>query len=221
MELLRTYEERLSGSVSALHPASAGRIGVFHAVSYRGSHSRGWCEVSFCFIPGFVAKTLDPSSLAPRFAGFAIPAQPNSRQSQWETVISCAGGQVVTWTALLRIVSDASSSFLPQGVARRSYRIPLAPDAVVMGMPALGYGTVCLCPLSSVHSCCRSVSSLRRTLLSSWWEGEYVALSHILTVLLLRGGCPSVPRRLPPGLCGGSAGPGFTRACWPRHIPAS
>ena len=36
-------------------------------------------------------------------------------------------------------------------------------------MPALGYGTVCLCPLSSVHSCCCSVSSLRRTLLSSWW----------------------------------------------------
>ena len=128
MELLRTYEERFSGSVSALHPASAGRIGVFHAVSYRGSHSRGWCEVSFCFIPGFVAKTLDPSSLAPRFAGFAIPAQPNSRQSQWETVISCAGGQVVTWTALLRIVSDASGSFLPQGVARRSYRIPLSPS---------------------------------------------------------------------------------------------
>ena len=33
----------------------------------------------------------------------------------------------VTWTALLRIVSDASGSFLPQGVARRSYRRPLSP----------------------------------------------------------------------------------------------
>ena len=33
-----------------------------------------------------------------------------------------------------------------------------------------------------------------------------MALAHILAVLLLRGGCPSVPRRLPPVLCGGSAG---------------
>ena len=130
------------------------------------------------------------------------------------------GWSGVTWSALLRVVRDASGSFLPQDVARRSYRRPLAPDAVVLGMPALGYGTVCLCPLSSVHSCCCSVSSLRRTLLSSWWEGEDVALALILAVLLLRGGCPSVPRRLPPGLCGGSAGPGFTRACSPRHITA-
>ena len=45
-----------------------------------------------------------------------------------------------------------------------------------------------------------------------------MALAHILAVLLLRGSCPSVPRRLPPGLCGGSAG--FTRACSPRHITA-
>ena len=33
-----------------LAPASAGRIGVFHAVSHRGSHSRGWSEVSFFFL---------------------------------------------------------------------------------------------------------------------------------------------------------------------------
>ena len=76
-----------------LASAWSGLIGVFHAVSFRGSHSRGWGEVSFSFIPGFVAKTLGPSSLAPRFAGFTVPAQPNSRQSQWETVRSCAGGQ--------------------------------------------------------------------------------------------------------------------------------
>ena len=75
-----------------------------------------------------------------------------------------------------------------------------------------------LCPLSLVHSCCCSVSSLRRTLLSSWWEGEVLALALILARLLLRGSCPSVPRRLPPVLCGVVAGPGFTRACSPRHI---
>ena len=52
--------------------------------------------VSFSLVPGFVAKTQDPSSLAPRFAGFTVPAQPNARQSQWETVISCAGGLVLS-----------------------------------------------------------------------------------------------------------------------------
>ena len=36
------------------------------------------------------------------------------------------GRSGVTWSALLRIVSNASSSFLPQGVARRSYRGPLS-----------------------------------------------------------------------------------------------
>ena len=99
-----------------LAPASAGRIGRFHAVSYRDSHSRGWREVSVSFVLGCVAKTQDPSSFAPRFAGFTVPAQPNARQSQWETYILC-GRSGVTWTALLRIVSDASGSFLPHDVA--------------------------------------------------------------------------------------------------------
>ena len=75
-----------------------------------------------------------------------------------------------------------------------------------------------LCPLSSVRLCCCSVSSLRRPLLSSWWKGEDVALALILAKLLLRGSCPLVPRCLPPVLCGGGAGPGFTRARSPRHI---
>ena len=35
---------------------------------------------------------------------------------------------------------------------------------------------------------------------------------------LLRSGCSSVPRSLPPVLCGGGAGPGLSRACSPRHI---
>ena len=46
-----------------------------------------------------------------------------------------------------------------------------------------------------------------------------VALALILARLLLRGDS-SVPRLLPPVLCGGCAGSGFTRACSPRHITA-
>ena len=61
---------------------SAKSIGELHALSYRVSHSRGWAEVSFSFVPGFVAKTQDPSSLAPRFEGFTVPAIPNARKNR-------------------------------------------------------------------------------------------------------------------------------------------
>ena len=68
-EPLRTCEERFLAqkTLFLLALASAKRIGELHALSYRVSHSRGWSEVSFSFVPGFVAKTQDPSSLAPRF----------------------------------------------------------------------------------------------------------------------------------------------------------
>ena len=48
----------------------------------------------------------------------------------------------------LRIVSDASGSFLPQGVAW-SYRRSLSPGSgcVVTGVLALGHGTVCFVSL--------------------------------------------------------------------------
>ena len=62
--------------------ALAKRIGELHALSYRVSHARNWVEVSFSFVPGFVAKTQDPSSLAPRFEGFTVPALPNARNNR-------------------------------------------------------------------------------------------------------------------------------------------
>ena len=73
--------------------ASAKRIGELRALSYRVSHTRDWGEVSFAFVTGFVAKTQDPSSLAPRFEGFSVPALTNEKESQWETTVSCAGSQ--------------------------------------------------------------------------------------------------------------------------------
>ena len=62
--------------------ASAKRIGELHALLYCVSHSRGWGEVSFSFVPGFVAKPQDPSFLAPRFEGFSVPALPNARYNR-------------------------------------------------------------------------------------------------------------------------------------------
>ena len=83
-ELLRTCEERFLAQkmLFLLALASAKRIGELHALSYRVSHTRNWCEMSFSFVPRFVAKTQDPSSLAPRFEGFSVPALPNVRNNR-------------------------------------------------------------------------------------------------------------------------------------------
>ena len=83
-EPLRTCDESFLAQkmLFLLALASAKRIGELHALSHRVSHSRGWGEVSFSFVPGFVAKTQDPSSLAPRFEGFSVPALPNARNNR-------------------------------------------------------------------------------------------------------------------------------------------
>ena len=81
---LRTCEEHFLAQkkLFLLALASAKRIGELHALSYRVSHTRNWGEVSFSFVTGFVAKTRDPSSLAPRFEGFSVPALPNARNNR-------------------------------------------------------------------------------------------------------------------------------------------
>ena len=83
-EPLRTCEERFLAqkTLFLLALASANRIGELHALSYRVSHTRDWGEVSFAFVTGFVAKTQDPSSLAPRFGGFTVPALTNARKNR-------------------------------------------------------------------------------------------------------------------------------------------
>ena len=115
-ETLRTCDERFLAqkTLFLLALASAKRIGELHALSYRVSHSRGWGEVSFSFVPGFMAKTQDPSSLAPRFEGFTVPALLNVRNNR--------NGRLL---CPVRVVSGCLS---PQGVARRRYRRPLSPS---------------------------------------------------------------------------------------------
>ena len=77
-EPLRTCEERFLAqkTLFLLALASAKRIGELHALSYRVSHTR-----DFSYVTGLVAKTQDPSSLAPRFEGFSVPALPNARKN--------------------------------------------------------------------------------------------------------------------------------------------
>ena len=83
-EPLRTCEERFLAqkTLFLLALASAKRIGELHALSYRVSHTKDWGEVSFAFVTGFVANTQDPSSLAPRFEGFTVPALTNARKNR-------------------------------------------------------------------------------------------------------------------------------------------
>ena len=126
---LRTCEERFLAekTLFLLALASAKRIGELHALSYRVSHTRGWSEVSFYFVPGFVTKTQNPCSLAPRFEGFSVPALPNMRNNRNGRYVLC-GRSGVTLTVLLHIVRILSGCLSPQGVARRRYRRPLSPS---------------------------------------------------------------------------------------------
>ena len=83
----------LRDALFILASASAGRLGLFHAMSFPGTLSWNEGEVSFAFVTGFVAKTRGPS-LAPRFAGFTVPAQPtrdncNGRLLYPVRVVSC------------------------------------------------------------------------------------------------------------------------------------
>ena len=83
-EPLRTCDERFLAqkTLFLLALATDKLIGELHALSYHVSHTRNWGEVSFSFVPGFMAKTQDPSSLATWLEGFTVPALPNARNNR-------------------------------------------------------------------------------------------------------------------------------------------
>ena len=93
-EPLRTSNERFLAQKTPflLALASSKRVGELHALLHRISHSRDWGKVSFIFVAGFVAKTQDPSSSAPGFEDYCTGP---TNLEHWETVMSCAGGQVL------------------------------------------------------------------------------------------------------------------------------
>ena len=107
-EPLRTCEEHFLAqkTLFLLALASAKRIGELHALSYRVSHTRDWGEVSFAFVTGFVAKTQDPSSLAPRFEGFTVPALPNERKNR--------NGRLLCPVRAVRVYLDRTASHRPR-----------------------------------------------------------------------------------------------------------
>ena len=107
-EPLRTCEECFLAqkTLFLLALASAKRIGELHVLSYRVSHTRDWGEVSFAFVTGFVAKTQDPSSLAPRFEGFTVPALPNARKNR--------NGRLLCPVRAVKVYLDRTASHRPR-----------------------------------------------------------------------------------------------------------
>ena len=97
--------------------ASAKRMGELHALSHRVSHSVGWKEVSFSFVPGFMVETQDQSSLDPLFESFTILALPKSRDSPSGRLL-CPVRAVkycTTWPAPLNIAPRCKRLFVASG----------------------------------------------------------------------------------------------------------
>ena len=221
-EPLWTCDERFLAqkTLFLLALASAKRIGELHALLYRVSHSRNWGEVSFSLVPVFVEKTQDPSSLAPRFEGFTVPALPNVRNNR--------NGRLLWPVQAVRRYLDRTAAHRPlcerlfatAGVPSRRYRRPLSPSGSGRQYPVLTGFLVrnsLFLPLGLVRQWYRSVSSFQELCCRPGVEGEYVAQSYHLYASLLEGPCPSVPPHLPPGPCGGGTGLGLTLACSPGH----
>ena len=199
-EPLRTCDERFLAqkTIFLLALASAKRIGELHALLYRVSHTRGWTEASFSFVPGFVAKTQDPSSLAPRFEGYSVPALPNARNNRNGRLlcpvraVRCyldrtaahrplCGRLFVTAGRSKKEISKTSVSFWLRKTISRAYELS---------------GTAQ--PVPAPRAC--ETRGIDPSLLFK----KNFTVDH-LYASLPEGPCPSVPRHLPPGPCGGGS----------------
>ena len=138
-----------------------GALGIpCYVFQWLSCQERRW--VFLCFRHGLCGEDSGPS-LAPRFAGFTVPAQPTRDSHNGRLIISCAGGQVFLVrlggaSSAMRVVHVATGCSMKEGLT--------ISVSFWLGMP---FARGCwlsvtersvLCPLSSVRSCCRSVSSL-------------------------------------------------------------
>ena len=206
--------------------ASAKRVGELHALSHRVSHHVGWNEVSFSFVPGFVAKTQDQSSLDPQFESFTIPALPKLRGSPSGRLLCpvravkyylsrtaqhcprCERLFVASGRTKKEIFKNTLSFWLRR-VISLAYQLsgkplptpsPLAGEGNTAGDPRY-------CPVPPLQEELRRQPGLK---------GRYLESSHHLHAPLPQGLVSQVPRHLPPGPCGGGSGHGINLASRPR-----
>ena len=169
---------------------------------------RGW--VVLCFRPGLGDVVLWDLPCSSVF-GLHCTGPTNARQSQWETVISCAGGQVflvrlggassamravpVAAVCNEKVGSSISFSFWLQMPWSRGCLLSVTERSVLR-------------PLSSVHSCRCSVSSLEELAVirvdGCWCGARAHPCEATASGLLSLGSSPPSPGRV-----GGVAGPGL------------
>ena len=171
-EPLLTCDERFLAqkTLFLLAVASVKSIGKLHALSYHVSHSRNWGEVSFSFVPGFVAKTQVPLPLLLGLRAFQYrPYQTREIIAMGDCYVLC-GRSGVTLTILLYIVRDVNGYLSPQDVARRRYRRPLSPS---------GSGRRHRVLTSSLvrHSLCQPLGLVRHTVLLRLFFSRRTSLS--------------------------------------------
>ena len=216
---IREAEERFLAhkTLFLIALASAKRVGELHALSYRVSHSTDWKEVSFSFVPAFVAKTQDQSSFDPRFETFTVPALPKSSSSPNRRLLCpvravkryldrtsqhrprCERLFVTSGRTKKEISKNTVSSVCK--VISLAYQLlgkPLPPPS-----PLARY-----CPFSSLQE------ELRRQPGS---EGRYVAAPHYLHAPLPPRLVTQVTGYLPPGSSGGGSGYGITGPGAPEY----
>ena len=122
-EPLRTCDDRFLAqkTLFLLALSLAKHTGELHALSYRVSHSRGWGEVSFFFVPASWQRLRIPLPLLLGLRALLYrPYQTREIIAMGDCYVLC-GRSGVTLTALLHIVLVVSGCLSPQGIARRRY----------------------------------------------------------------------------------------------------
>ena len=194
---------------------------VFHVWFFSGFPSgSGWGVL--CFRHGFVKLCSGPS-LAPRLAGFTVPARPTRDKSQWENVISCGGGQVFLvrlggTSSAVRAIHIATGCSMKVGSSISvSFWLRMPGHGGAGSWSRNGLFCVswarCTCAVAQCVLC----EELAVILINGGGCGAsaHPCEASVSELLSLGSSHPST------GAVGGGAGPGVTQSCSPGHITAS
>ena len=160
--------------------------------------------------------------LAPRLAGFTVPARPTRDKSQWENVISCGGGQVF----LVRLGSASSAVRAVHIATGCSVKVGSLISVSWLRMPGHGgAGSRSRNDLFCVPwaRCTRAVALCLfcEDLAVILVDGCGCGVSAHPCEASASGPSPFGSSHPSTGAVGGGAGPGLTRSCSPGHITAS
>ena len=177
--------------------------------------------MSFSFVPGFVAKTQDQSSLDPQFESFTIPALPKLRGSPNGRLL-CPVRAVkyyLSRTAQHRL--HCERLFVASGRTKKEiFKNTLSfwlRRVISLAYQLSGKPLPTPSPLArETHGIAPSLLFQEELRCQPGLEGRYLESSHHLHAPLPQGLVSQVPRHLPPGPCGGGSGHGINLASRPR-----